>query len=343
MPEGYAADLIELLKPAIAAGASEEVLVPVLTVLEYICRTHTELFMESFPLPLWCDMLRCRWPPETLYRLLRVLAREIRESKSDLPITDTEFSMAVVAILDDLLAYVGTEKRVVSAVVDLALAFAIRNMCWLTFFRDAALLERLFSLFPIKSSTVRITILNLAQQAYLQNADSDIFNLELLIASLRHTMSCIQCAAVNCIITYVQRYPRRLGRLVELGLCGTLLEILREGSFAMRCRTIDLLAQLVISDETMVEIFLGEDIITEILPLMHNSADCRRIASLLTILKHIRNFCVVHGQGRLFIEKFDTCEGFDIIEGMADVRDGLVAEDARIFIEEVAFLERAVQ
>jgi hypothetical protein len=344
MPEEHAEELLGLLRPAIEAGAREEAMIPVLAVLEYVCGTHPELFTLAYPLQLWCAVLQFGWPPNVVYGLLRVLAREIRTSKSDMTVTAPEFSMALVGVLDAILLTAGQEKKVMSAVVDLALAFATRNVCWLTFFGDAQLLERLFGLFTRKSSTMRVKLLKLAEEAYKLGSDPDILDVSFLISSFRHTVSCIQSAAINCIITYIRHYPSRLPRLVELGLCPALLEVLGEGAFGIRCHSIDLLAELVISDETMIEVFLGNDLIAAILPLMRGSADSRRVTSLLTVLKRIRNFCVVHGHGRLFIEKFDECEGFEVIEQMAkDVRDFIVAEEARIFVEEVTYLEKAVQ
>jgi hypothetical protein len=337
MSEELASNLIQLLKP----GRLEE---SALEVLKYICGIHPELFMQEFPLCFWCDEIRSAREPEVLQGLLKVVAREIRALKNDVPITDPDFSMALVGVLDGVLAAAGDEKRIISGVVDVAHAFAIRNVCWLTFFKEAELIERLFQFFHLKSSTTRIKLLKLAEEAYKQGASPDVFDVSLLVRSLGHSVACIQNAAIDCIIVYVRCFPRRLRRLVDLGLCQALLDVISDATFATRCHAIDLLAELVISDEAMVEVFLDEDVITAILPFMRDSANSRTTASLLTVLKRMRNFCVLHGQGRFFVEKFDECEGYEVIDGLSkDVRDGLVAEEARVFVEEVAYLERAVQ
>jgi hypothetical protein len=254
-------------------------------------------------------------------------------------VTDPEFSEALVHILDSLVTP-HHDKQQASAIVDLALAFAERNECWTTYFRATRLFDRLCEFFPLKSATTRTRLLKLLYQAFKQCCGPDVFDISIVIASMVHSMESIQSAAVECIIKYIEVYPTRIPQLVGMKLCDSLLAVLEGGSFTTRCLSIDLIEALTSRDDDMIGEFLDRNVMAAILPLLRDSMDERRVNTMLRVLRRMRSFCVARGLGKLFVEKFEESEGFDAIEGLAgSVTNGILKDEARIFILEMNFLE----
>jgi hypothetical protein len=127
MSKELASALLSLLKPVVESGASEDLMIVILHIFEYLCAKHSSLFLACFPPIFWCMALTHPCSPAVVYSLLRVLTQQISKSKVT-ALTDPEFSEALVHILDSLVTS-PHDKQQASAIVHLALAFAERNEC----------------------------------------------------------------------------------------------------------------------------------------------------------------------------------------------------------------------